>query len=134
VWTFFDFVSQNGTNQIIDWYRRDLSEDAQFLFDKVLKDCQKIELPQNWPAFRKRLKGRPKEDRIWELEFYSDGRQYRILGVFGPLRKQATLLIGCYHKMRIYTPSDAIETAIRRARLLANGEASHHERKIAIDR
>ena len=134
LWTFFDFAYLNGTNPIDDWYQRDLSEDAQFLFDKALKDCQKIELPKNWTAFKRFLEGKPKEDRIWELQFYSDGRQYRILGVFGPQRKQATLLIGCYHKAKVYTPSDAIETASRRAKLLANGEATRHERKIPLDR
>lgn len=133
-WTFWDFVYANGTNPIENWYRDDLSEEAQMFFEKALKDCQKIERPQDWAPFKKYLSGKQSEDKIWELQFYSDKRHYRILGVFGPLRKQATLLIGCYHKGENYTPWDALETASKRARLLERKEANRCERKIQIDR
>jgi hypothetical protein len=133
LWTFLDFVYENGTNPIADWYRDDLSEDAQLLFNKVLKDCQKTERHKDWIAFKRFLSGKLREDKIWELEFAADKRRYRILGVFGPLRKQATLLIGCYHKMGNYTPTNALETASKRAKLLARKEATCCERKIRSD-
>jgi len=76
------------------------------------------------------LSGESRRERIWELRFYADGRQYRILGKFGSIRKQAILLCGCYHKGRVYTPANAIETACKRSRALGSGEAKLCARKI----
>jgi hypothetical protein len=28
---------------------------------------------------------------------------------FGEIRKQAIILLGCYHKAKVYTPADALE-------------------------
>jgi hypothetical protein len=79
------------------------------------------------------LKGEPKKHRIWQLDFVVDGRQYRVLGVFGSLRKQAVLLVGCYHKGKIYTPPNALETASKRARLLREMKAGIRGRTIKFD-
>jgi hypothetical protein len=134
LWTFWDFEYANGTDPIDDWYNKDLSEEAQYTFISVLKDCQKVELPEHWGAFKRFLSGNLRDYRIWELWFHADQRQYRILGVFGPERKSATLLVGCYHKQGVYTPPGALETAYMRAKALAKGEAKRRERKIATDR
>lgn len=132
-WRFWDFVYQNDSNPIEDWYVRELSEDAQLIFVKILKDNRKTDQPINWVGFKRFLAGKYRDYRIWELSFYSDGRQHRVFGVFGPGRKEATLLVGCYHKGHVYTPPDAMETAYNRARLLSRGEAMCYERKIPID-
>lgn len=132
LWTFFDFQYANDSNPIEEWYSSDLSEESRYTFHKILKDSRKIASHINWSAFKRFLKGKYKERRIWELAFFSDGRQYRVLGVFGPGEKQATLLVGCYHKGVVYTPTNALETAFKRAGLLLEGRAKRCERKIPI--
>lgn len=131
LWSFFDYVME-GHNLIEEWYQEELSEEAQFNFDAVLKNQQKVESVLNWTGF-KYLKGKPKEERIWQLDFIADKRQYRLLGVFGERRKNAVLILGCYHKGDNYTPKDALEMARKRARALREGRAKTSERKIKSD-
>ena len=132
VWTFYDFVYPNGTNPVEDWYQG-LSEGTQQMVDTLLKDSHKTELSINWIGFKRFLKGKYKKKRIWELAFRADKRQYRILGVFGKESKQAILLVGCYHKQQVYTPTDALDLAFKRSKALSKGEAKLHERKITKD-
>ena len=132
IWSFFDFEYPNRTNPIEDWYQG-LSDDARMLFDGLLKDNRKTENPINWIGFRHYLKGKLREEKIWELGFYADGRQQRVLCKCGSMRKQAILLIGCYHKDQVYTPVDALETAYKRAKALSEGRANLHEREIKDD-
>ena len=131
LWTFWDFVYASGGNPIEVW-RLDLSDDAQGLFDGILKDHCKIESHLNWTSFKRFLKRELKGEGIWELEFTADKRQYRVLGMFGG-QKQVTLLMGCYHKQKVYTPADALSTALKRKKSLLNGEAKRIERKIRFN-
>lgn len=130
-WSFFDY-GEDGCDLIERWYQEDLSEEAQLTFDTLLKNQQKVESVLNWTGF-KYLKGKPKEERIWQLDFIADKRQYRLLGVFGEIRKQAVLILGCYHKGDNYTPRDALEMARKRAKALRERRAELHERKIKSD-
>ena len=130
-WSFFDYVA-DGRNLIDEWYQKELSEEAQFTFDALLKNQQKVDSILNWTGF-KYLKGKPKEERIWQLDFIADKRQYRLLGVFGERRKNAVLILGCYHKGDNYTPKDALEMARKRAKALREGKAQTHERQIKSD-
>ena len=125
-WTFFDFVDGGG-NRIEEWYRGQ-SEDAQQQLDALLKLLRKTSNHLQWTGF-KFLKGEPKEERIWQLDFIADRRQYRMLGVFGQGRKRAALLVGCYHKGPRYTPPGAMNMAIRRAKELKTGRARLYERQ-----
>lgn len=100
------------------------------MVDDLLKNIHKTEIPKDWVGSRGFLKGKYREMKIWELGFQADKRQYRILGVFGKKRKQATLLVGCNHKQRVYTPPDALDLAFERSKKLLRGEARQHERKI----
>ncbi len=135
VWSFVDFVypidsnPTNDSNPIEDWYSG-LSEEAQDDFDGLLRDAHKTESHLNWIGWKRFLKGAARPERIWELQFVADNRQYRILGKFGSVRKQAILLCGCYHKQGNYTPTDAIETACKRSKALKNGDGRLHERQI----
>lgn len=129
-WTFWDYVEGTST-PIEDWYQR-LSEDAKLLFQATLKNIRKTEIPTQWGGFRL-LKGKVKGERIWELKFFADKRQYRILVKFGETRKKVVLLMGCYHKQGNYTPTDALGTALKRAKALKEGRGGLRERKIATD-
>jgi len=103
------------------------------MVDALLKNNHKIEIPKHWIGTRGFLRGKYREERIWELGFQADQRQYRILSVFGEERKQAILLVGCYHKQQVYTPTDALNLALKRSKALSKGEAGRYERKIKKD-
>lgn len=128
-WTFFDFVYLSGGTPISDWYDG-LSEQGQNHAEALLKANRKIGNPINWMGFRKYLKGAQKG--IWELGFYAEDRQYRLLGVFNG-EKKAVFLLGCYHKGGNYTPADSMYTALKRKNLLAKGECTLHERSVKFD-
>jgi phage-related protein len=132
-WTFRDFQFSEDSNPIEDWYKS-LSEEGRSEFDTLLKVNQKTDSPIQWIGFKRFLKGKKFErERIWELEFRADKRQYRVLGRFGQIRKQAIILLGCYHKGTVYTPADALEQAYKRAKLLAEGRALTCDRPIRED-
>ena len=129
LWSFFDYV-EGARNPIQDWFDG-LSEEAQNTFNTLLKDTQKTSNHLQWGGF-KYLKGEPKSEHIWQLDFIADKRQHRLLGVFGGVQKQAVLILGCYHKGDNYTPQDALTTATKRAKNLRLGRAGIRERKIEI--
>jgi hypothetical protein len=126
-WSFADYV-EGAQNPIQNWYASELSEAARFQFDSVLKNTAKIQNQLQWGG-SKLLKGEPKKYGIWQLDFNADGRQYRVLGVFQPGHR-AVLLIGCYHKGRVYTPHNALETACKRAKKLIEKRATTIDRQI----
>ena len=127
-WEFLDFTAY-GNNPIEDWVNG-LSDYAESLFWSLLKVNKKIPIPNHWTQLRY-LEGAAKEHRLWELRFTADGKAFRIIGLFSvEVRKRALLLLGCYHKQKIYEPPDAINTAIKRKKMLENDEAIAIERKI----
>jgi hypothetical protein len=129
-WSFRDYV-EGGVNRINEWYDG-LSEEARDGFDSLLKNTRKIPNHLQWGGF-KFLKGEAKEERLWQLDFIAEKRQYRLIGVFGIGKKQAALILGCYHKGPVYTPRDAIHTACKRAKALREEKAETHERQITED-
>jgi phage-related protein len=133
-WRFWDYVSPppGARNLIQDWVDS-LSDEARLTFNALLKNIRKVENPLEWTPFRGFLRGKGKEKRIWELGFRADKRQYRVFGSFGPGRKEATLLMGCYHKQKVYTPRDAINEAGKRSKALAERRATRHERQVRDD-
>jgi hypothetical protein len=129
-WSFHDFV-EGEWNPVEDWYNG-LSDGGKFQFDGLLKLLCKTEDHLQWIGF-KYLKGEPKKERVWQLDFIADRRQYRVLGIFGAVRKQAVLLLGCYHKGNVYTPPDALSTAVKRAKRIRENKAGTRERTIRSD-
>ena len=129
-WSFHDFV-EGGQNPIADWYRQDLLDGGKFGFDALLKSSAKTKSELQWSGF-KYLKGELRNEKIWQIAFVADSKQYRVLGVFKPAR-QAVLLVGCYHKGKIYTPQNALDTVIKRAKALREKKAGISERKIKFD-
>ena len=124
-WTFYDYV-EGGQNPIENWYG-ELSDAGRFGFDALLKDRAKTDNHLEWGL--KPLQGEAKKLGVWELKFIADKKQYRILGVF-EASKRAVLLIGCYHKGKVYTPPNALDTACKRAKKLTANKAGMCERKI----
>jgi hypothetical protein len=125
-WKFFDYP-----DEIEKWYRG-LSEEGQYIFNTILKVNQKAELPTQWVNC-KALQGGPKEQSIWEWHFLADGRQERLLGIFGELRREAIFLIGCSHKQKVYQPANCLETAIKRAKEVRGRKVTLYERTVEPD-
>jgi hypothetical protein len=131
-WRFYDFVNERDDNLIEDW-KNGLSEASQNAFNDILKENKKTENQLNWLGFRGFLEGGCKKYRIWELGFKCENVQYRLLNIFEPGRT-VVLLVGCYHKGRVYTPADALKLACKRAKSLEEGDGGRHERAIRMDR
>jgi hypothetical protein len=130
-WKLWDYVSPAGNNMIAEWVEKDLLADGQLMFEKLLKNIAKTENHLNWIGLRPKPFKR-KTGMIWELGFFADGRQYRVLGDFCGA-KEAVFLIGCYHKNKRYYPDDAIDQAFKRKGELKNGTAKHEERKVPVN-
>jgi hypothetical protein len=79
------------------------------------------------------MEGECKKHGIWEWRFFADGRQQRVLGIFGGNRKEAIFLIGCTHKQKVYTPPKCLPTAIKRAKEFRAGRARTRERQVSED-
>lgn len=133
-WLFRQYVSPMGRKVIEDW-RKDMS-DASFRsdFDTFLRRLAKME---SWPGgFIDSIKGKPNK-RLTELRWTSGKIEHRIVGyqvedTNG--RHQYLMLIGCTHKGRVYTPANALTSAVdRRTRLIA-GEATSSEYQLIADR
>lgn len=118
IWRFFDYC-ESGRNVIEPWYQA-LLEDGQETLDAILKQNAKTPLPMNWGC-SKVLQGEYKQEGIWEWKFFANGKQQRLLGMFGNNRREAIFLIGCSHKSRVYTPHDCLDTALRRAKEARKG-------------
>jgi phage-related protein len=130
-WTFYDWVDGDGSNPIEKWLA-DQSDEVKMMFNSVLKEARKRRNYFEWMCFRHKMHGRLSAEGINELEFKADRRQYRLLVKFdGELK--AVILCGCFHKMEKYTPTNALETAVKRARALSQRKASRRERTIQDD-
>jgi hypothetical protein len=124
-WQFKDYISPQGRNVIDDWYKRLLRQE-QSDFMALIRILAKT---REWkdPAF-KQLKG--KYQGMGELRFTSERKAHRVIGVVWPRPRQFTMLIGCFHKQRVYTPANALDTAFQRKGFLERGKGSVRDRKI----
>ena len=127
-WRFYDWVL-GDFNPIQDWYEA-LSDSAQEMFFALLKNNRKIENFVEWGGFKRFMNGDLRKEKVWELQFHSDKRAYRVLMVTGGERKQAHILMGCYHKQGVYVPAEALDTAYKRAKALKIGRAQSRERNV----
>lgn len=108
------------------------SEEVQYELGAMLKNIQAVENHLEWVFWRGYLRGAPQPHRIWEIGFKAEGRQWRLLGAFRG-EKKAVLLVGCYHKGKVYTPPDAMDSAITRVKALKEGRATTNVREVQKD-
>lgn len=125
-WSFFDFVYLSGGNPIDDWYENELSDRGRFSFNALLKVNGKTANQLEWTGVDKQMQGGLKGHQIWQWRI-SGEVQYRILGAFAGL-KRAVFLMGYYHKDGVYTPRNALTTALDRKKLLDQGACKLNER------
>ena len=131
-WKFFDWVDSDGSNPIERWLAGE-SDEVRMVFNSTLKEAAKRRNHLEWLCFKRFLKGKKfEQERLWELKFRADRKEFRLIGRFDGVM-QAIVFCGCYHKQDVYTPKDAMDTALRRAKALSDGGAKRHERKIQDD-
>lgn len=130
-WTFYDWVDGDGSNPIEKWLAGE-SEEVRMKFNSMLKLARKSRNHLDWLGFRHKMEGQLRAEGINELEFKADRRQYRLLIKFDGVLKMV-ILCGCYHKEKRWTPTDALETAVRRSKALSQGKARKRERTIQDD-
>lgn len=123
LWTFKDYVSPTGANDVETWYEA-LSPKGQARLDSILEH---LGASQSWqkPEF-KRLSG-DRHKGLGEIRFKDGGVQQRLIGMNGLRESEYTFLIGCTEKDRKYDPSSALDTAVERRKLLETGRASTSE-------
>lgn len=131
-WTFYDWVDGDGSNPIEKWLAGE-SDEVRMVFNSTLKEARKRRNHLEWLCFKRFLKGmKYEQERLWELQFRADRKEYRLIGRFDGAMK-AVVFCGCYHKGSVYTPKEALETALRCAKALAQGKANRNERTIQDD-
>jgi phage-related protein len=114
VWQFMDYISPQGRNMIGHWYDGLLSRERTD-FDSFIRILAKTR-EWRYPDF-KWLKGR-RFRGLGEIRFESEKKAHRVIGYFNLNSRQFVMLIGCFHKQNIYTPANALETAVRRKQFL----------------
>jgi hypothetical protein len=121
LWTIRCYLAPTGRDMIDDWYRRQ-SDEVQGALDVALEYL--VQRPRDeWrrPEFDL-LSGKMRA--VGEIRLKVD-KQYRILGFFGPGRSDFTLLVGASKKGKVYSPTGALETALKRmAEVKADGRRS----------
>lgn len=131
-WTFLDYCSSDGKSVIEVWLDGE-GDEVDIALNALLKQLAKTKNHLEWMGWRGFLQGdKYKEERIWELGFKVDDKQYRVFGRWEG-KKQTILFCGCYHKQEIYTPADALDTALKRAREVSQGKARLSVRQIQTD-
>lgn len=102
------------------------------VFHSTLKEARKRQNHLEWLSFKRFLKGKYEQESLWELQFKANRREYRLICRFDGA-KRAVIFCGCYHKGSVYTPKEALDTALRRAKDLSLGKAGRRERTINDD-
>jgi hypothetical protein len=129
-----DFLRLGGRQRIepIEKWLTDQSDEVRMMFNSTLKETRKRRNHLEWTCLRHKMQGKLRAEGVNELEFKADRRQYRLLLKFdGEL--QVVILCGCFHKGDKWTPADALETTVKRAKALSQGKASRRERTIQDD-
>jgi hypothetical protein len=110
-WTFFDFVSERGENEIHRWLNEGMPKAAK------AKINARIAALQGFPVFPEQyISAYGGWPGILELRIVSAGVQYRPLGFYGPVRGQFSLLVGGVEKGRL--PKRLLEVANERRKIV----------------
>src|SRR5665213_1246642 len=112
IWTFSDYVSERGTNEIHKWLNsREVPSGAKAKINARIVTLQGFPLfpEQYFSAYRG-------YDDIYELRISFSGVQYRPLGCYGPRKREFTLLVGGIEKGKI--PKRLLEVANERRKIV----------------
>ena len=93
LWTFRDFVSTRGENEVLAWLNT-LPKKAKAKINARIITLAAY--PGAWPPHY--ISAYVGWDDIYELRIVAAGRQFRPLGCYGPHRNQFTILVGAEEK------------------------------------
>jgi hypothetical protein len=112
IWTFFDFVSARGTNEIHEWLNsKEVRKEAK------AKINARLAALRGFPIFpEKYLSAYRGWDDLYELRIEFSGVQYRPFGCYGPQQKQFTILVGSIEKGKI--PQSTLKVADERRKIV----------------
>jgi hypothetical protein len=124
IWTFYDYVSDIGTNHVAKWIRKELSSDEEAAFDELIAMLAKT---ANW---NDRDYGTVKSSPgLGEIRWKGDQRRtLRVIGLRSLEKKTFICLLGCNHKDNIYKPPDWLNTSISRMKAMNRDEGTICER------
>ena len=109
--TFYDYVDEHSTNLVHPWLLG-LGDKGRATFDIIIINLAATPSAQwSMPAVRQ-LVGPC--GGLWELRAKIDKVQRRLLGFFGPGRKECTLLFGAIEKGGKFDPASACQQALNR--------------------
>jgi hypothetical protein len=110
-WTFWDYHSDREENEILRWLNSsDVPKEAK------AKINGRIISLQGFPIFPEQYFSAYKGwNDLYELRIVFGGVQYRPFGMYGPRRRQFSLLIGGIEKGRI--PKNLLEAADERRKI-----------------
>jgi hypothetical protein len=110
-WTFSDFFSERGENEIHRWLNGGMPKGAK------AKINARIAALQGFPIFPEQyISAYTGWPGLLELRIVSAGVQYRPFGFYGPGRAQFSLLIGGVEKGKV--PRQLLEVADERRKLV----------------
>ncbi len=112
IWSFWDFVSIRGVNEIHRWLHSDaVPAKARAKINARIISLQGFALFPD--QYFSALKG---WDDLYEMRVGFSGVEYRPIGCYGPMGRQFTFLIGAIEKGEI--PRRLLETADDRRKLI----------------
>lgn len=88
-WKFRDFLNEQGENEIRDWIDSLEVKRARIKIDVRLRDLQAVD-QLRYPYVEKWVG----ESDVYEVRVVFANVQYRLLGCYGPARREYTLLVG----------------------------------------
>ena len=112
MWTFLDFVSNRGTNEIHAWLNsKDVPKQAKAKINARLIALRGFSIfpEQYFSAY-------VGWDDLYELRIVYAGVQYRPFGCYGPRRREFSLLVGGVEKEEV--PKPILEVANERRRIV----------------
>lgn len=118
LWTFFDFLKEDGANAITEWIEslpphiRQKVAAALAARLEAVQNLENHEWPEGWFTDLSGYSG------IVEVKFKVKKVQYRPLGCYGPGRHQFTLLVGAIEKGDKFVPRSAPNTANDRRKIV----------------
>ncbi len=114
-WTIKVFITTRGENEIEAW----LNSQGQSVKAKADKIVRHLEIEKEWrrPYFDKFQD----HEKLHEIRITCFGKEYRLIGCFGPQRRDFTILIGALEKGKgKYEPKAVLETAEQRLTLISH--------------
>jgi hypothetical protein len=114
-WIFRDFVNERDENEVREWIDSLEVKRARIKIDVRLRDLEKVE-QLRYPYVEKWVG----ESDLYEVRVVFSGVEYRLLGCYGPERRDFTLLVGATMRDDKLEPRNAVTVAKARIPLIGD--------------